>query len=131
VCTVASDRRTISDRWDASGWARLGSGIRRHASPLAGHGSPATTSPATPDHLDLFIVGTDSRVQAADSDVISGWSSWSPIGDLLVVFIGRAQEKNTLFRTEKRRHPDCQQRRSTFPCRLPRSMALIRHAIWH
>ncbi|HWO13305.1 MAG TPA: M64 family metallopeptidase [Polyangiaceae bacterium] len=82
VFAVASNGRTMSSWWDrASGWAgwfQVQGGV---ASP-GGAGSPVTAVARYAGHLDLFTVGTDSRVYSAWWDVSSGWHGWFPIGSL-------------------------------------------------
>lgn len=83
VFAVASDGRTMSDWWDSSsgwaGWFQLSGGI---ASP-GGAGSPVTSIARYAGHLDVFTVGTDSRVYSAWWDRSGGWSSWFQLGTLV------------------------------------------------
>jgi IgA Peptidase M64 len=82
VFAVANNGRTMSNWWDASsGWAgffHVQGGI---ASP-GGSGSPVTAINRYSGHLDLFTIGTDSRVYSCWWDAWSGWHPWFPIGNL-------------------------------------------------
>jgi hypothetical protein len=82
VFAAASDGRTMSVWWDASGgwagWFQVSGGI---ASP-GGAGSPITAVNRYSTHLDLFTVGTDNRAYSAWWDAASGWSSWFTLGSL-------------------------------------------------
>jgi IgA Peptidase M64 len=82
VFAIANDGRTMSNWWDqASGWAgwfHVQGGI---SSP-GGAGSPVTVVSRYAGHLDLFTVGTDSRVYSSWWDSGSGWHAWFPIDNL-------------------------------------------------
>ncbi len=79
---VAADGRTMSNWWDANGgwanWFQISGGV---ASP-GGTGSPVTSVARVPGHLDLFTVGTDSRVYSCYWDQATGWSNWFTIGNI-------------------------------------------------
>src|SRR5882757_9824532 len=42
-------------------------------------GSPITAVARNPNHLDVFVTGTDGRVYANSWDAASGWSNWSNV----------------------------------------------------
>lgn len=83
VFAVASDGRTMSNWWDANGgwapWFQLAGGIAS----AGGSGSPVTSVARVPGHLDLFTVGTDSRVYSCFWDQSSGWSGWFTVGNIV------------------------------------------------
>jgi hypothetical protein len=82
VFAVASDGRMMSDWWDAAsgwaGWFHVSGGIASSG----GTGSPITSIARYPTHLDLFAVGTDSRVYSTWWDASSGWAGWFRLGNL-------------------------------------------------
>ncbi|MEU2581911.1 M64 family metallopeptidase [Streptomyces avermitilis] len=83
VFAVAADGRTMSDWWDAgsgwAGWFQVSGGL---ASP-GGAGSPVTSVARYAGHLDLFVVGTDSRVYSTWWDQSTGWAAWFRVGSLV------------------------------------------------
>ena len=105
VFAVASDGRTMSNWWDgASGWAgwfQISGGVAS----AGGAGSPVTAVSRYPGHLDLFTVGTDSRVWSAWWDAATGWSGWFRIsaltcrGGSTVTVVSRNPDHLDLFTT--------------------------------
>lgn len=105
VFAVDSAGRTVSNWWDQSsgwaGWFNLMGGI---ASP-GGPGSPVTAVHRYAGQIDLFTVGTDSRVWSAWWNTATGWHSWFQIGDLvcrpgsIVTVVSRYSDHIDLFTT--------------------------------
>jgi hypothetical protein len=92
--------------WDAaSGWP---SGWFDVAGGAANPGSPVTAVARNPDHLDLFVTGTDGRIYSTFWDAASGWpSGWFPIADRVaplgsvVTAIARNPDHLDLFITDQ------------------------------
>lgn len=83
VFGTASDGRTMSNWWDVgsgwAGWFQVSGGVASGG----GAGSPVTAVSRYSGHLDLFTVGTDSRVWSCWWDVSSGWSGWFHVGSVV------------------------------------------------
>jgi len=105
VFAIADNGRTMSNWWSpASGWAgwfQLMGGV---SSP-GGTGSPVTAIHRYAGHIDLFTVGTDSRVYSAWWDGNGGWRPWFAIGTLVcrpgstVTALSRYDDHIDLFTT--------------------------------
>jgi hypothetical protein len=62
-----------STTWDAaSGWASGGFDVPGGVA--ANPGSPVTAIARNPNHLDLFVTGTDSQIYSTYWDASSGWA---------------------------------------------------------
>jgi hypothetical protein len=105
VFAVAEGGRTMSNWWDQSvGWAGWFQ-VQGGASSQGGSGSPVTAVARYPGHLDLFTVGSDSRVYSSWWDNGSGWHGWFSIGELecrpgsTVNVVSRSSDHLDLFTT--------------------------------
>ncbi len=106
VFAVASDSRTVSDRWDIpngwSGWSQLSGG----ATFPGGAGSPVTSISRAADQIDAFTVGGDGHIWTARYSTFSGWSVWFQIGTVTaragstVTPVARTSEHLDLFTTD-------------------------------
>ena len=66
-------RQDLSTWWDAaSGWANWFN-VSGGAAAL---GSPISVVARNPNHLDLFVTGTDGKIYSTWWDAASGWANW-------------------------------------------------------
>ncbi len=103
---TGTDGQIYSTYWDAaSSWA--GGWFEVPGSGAANPGSPVTVVARNPDHLDLFVTGTDGQIYSTYWDAAGGWAGgWfvvpgGPTANLgsLVTVIARNPDHLDLFVT--------------------------------
>lgn len=90
---------SFTDGWH--GWWEINGG-------MAAPGAPVTAVSRSKDKIDIFVVGTDSRVWSAawEPSATSQWFGWWPIGDVrlpgwaAVNVVSRSKDKLDLFVTD-------------------------------
>jgi hypothetical protein len=101
------DDAIYSTYWDATnGWASDWFGVPGGGA--ANPGSPVTAIARNPNHLDLFVTGTDGRIYSTAWDAASSWlGGWFPIPDRVtsegsvVTAVARNPDHLDLFITDQ------------------------------